>query len=272
MLVIIWACWYVISRWGVLGKLTPADITLLRYLSGTLFTLPMFWWLRGRPIPWWPVMVLVLTYGFPYALTMFLGLQSSPAANAGVLLNGLLPIASAGIAWCFFRQSVSRMKWVAISVLMVANFMMLAVGIQDESASWGWLWIIAATMLLAIFMNTTRKWYVDVIVLLPLISLGNLVLFLPIWWFMPKALDQASGGEILVQVIFQGIINQILVVWLMVYTIKKIGSVSTSVLFGFVPAATAVLGWLFLHETLHWLEIVAIAGCTVGIVVYSRAN
>lgn len=271
-IVLIWAGWYVVSRWGVLGNMTPADITAVRYAAGTILTLPMFLWWRDRKIPWRILPVLVLTYGFPYVLAIFVGLRTSPSANAGVLLNGLLPLFSAALAWVFFRQSVGRKKWLAIALLAGSNFLMLFAGLQDESATIGWLWIVVAAMLLAVFMAAVRKWQVDMAVLIPVMSLGNLLLFAPFWLVMDKNISQASPQEIIAQALFQGAINQVLVIWLVAFTIRKIGSVSTSVLYGFVPAATALLGWLALGEGLDLLEALAIAGCTFGIIAFARSR
>ena len=270
-IVLIWAGWYVISRWGVLGGMAPADIVFVRYASGTLLTLPMFWWWRGRKIPWRILPVLVLTYGFPYALAVFTGLRSSPAANAGVILNGLLPIVNAILAWLFFRQSVGKGKWIAICMLASSNFLMLYAGLRADSVSADWLWIVAATLLLGLFMTMVRKWHVDMVILIPVMSLGNFALFLPFWLAFESNLPQANAGEVLVQVLFQGVIAQVLVIWLVAFTVRRIGSVSTSVLYGFVPVATALLGWWVLGEGLGLLETLAILGCTAGIIAYARS-
>lgn len=271
-IVLIWAGWYVVSRWGVLGSMTPADITLVRYLTGTVLTLPMLWWWRGRKVPWRVLPVVVLSYGFPYAMAIFLGLRSSPAANAGVLLNGLLPVASAAMAWAVMGQNVGRGKWLAIAVLFASNLLMLQAGLRGGSLSADVLWIVAATASLAVFMTAVRKWPVDTVVLVPAMSVGNLVLFLPLWPFMERNLAGASALEISVQAVFQGAVNQVLVIWLVAFAIRRIGSVSTSVLYGFVPVATALFGWALLGEGLSPAEGVAILGVTAGIVAFARSR
>lgn len=272
-IVLVWSAWYVVSRWGVLGNMTPADITLVRYVTGAIVTLPFFLRWRGRTIPWKPLIVLVLTYGFPYAFTLYLGLAQTPAANAGVLLNGLLPIVNASLAWVAYRQGVSRGKWVAIGILAAANACMLVAGSMDASLTFGWLWIIVATLLLSVYLTVYRQHPVDIWILLPAMSMGNLLLFLPLWPFLPSTMMSAAEPyEILVQVFFQGIINQVLIVWLISITLLRLGSVTTSVLYGFVPVVTALFGWLFLGEFLVPLELLGIAGCVFGIIVFSRAK
>ena len=271
-IVLIWSAWYVVSRWGVLGNMTPADITFVRYLVGTLLTLPMFWWWRGREIPWRVLPLLVFTYGFPYALTLFMSLEHMPVANTGLLLNGLLPVVNAALAWVFFRQLVGLVKWVAIAVLAASNLLMLGASLGAQEVTAGWLWILAPTLLLGLYLSAIRKWPVDMVVLIPAMSLGNFLLFLPFWYFLPTNLAEATAGEILVQAVFNGFVNQVGVVWMISFTVSRIGSVSTSVLYGLVPSVTALLGWLLLGEAIGVVEVVAVAGCTAGIMAFARSR
>ena len=274
-IVVLWSAWYIVSRAGLLGGLTPADIAFIRYAAGSALVLPLLWRWRGawrRGVPWKVLLALVPSYGFLYAMALFLGLRDTPAANAGVLLNGLLPAAAALGAWLAFGQGVGRGKLLAIGALLLANLLMFHAGLAGGKLSWALLWIVAATGLLAAYMTITRRHPVDIRVLLPAMSLGNLLLFLPLWAFMPSGLAAAGAGEIALQAVFQGLVNQLLVVWLISFTISRIGSVSTSVLYGAVPALTAVLGWLFLGEELGWLEAAAIAGCCAGIAAFGRSR
>ena len=272
VIVFIWASWYVISRWGVLGSLTPADVTFLRYAGGTAITLPFLALWKGKRIPWKLLPALTLTFGFPYAFGVFMGLNSSPAANAGILLNGLLPVVSAVFAWFFFHQGVGKRKWVAIAVLAGSNLLMLYAGLDDRYEAQGLLWILFSTLLLGLYMNIVRKWHVDMVVLIPVMSLANLVCYVPFWLLLETNIANASFYETSVQALFQGAVNQVLVVWLLAFTIRKIGSVSTSVLLGFVPATTAIIAWLVLAERPNPIEALAILGCTAGIVAFARAE
>lgn len=274
VIVAIWSAWYIVSRIGLLGSLTPGDITFIRYVVGSACALPLLWLWRAswRNVPWRQLPVLVLCYGFPYTMALFIGLQETPAANAGVLLNGLLPAAAAGCAWLASRQGVGWGKLLAIGVLLLSNVLMFYAGLGGGKLSIALLWIIVATLLLAVYLTATRLRPVDIKVLLPAMSLGNLLLFLPLWPWLPSGLADAGRGEILLQAIFQGVVNQFLVVWLISYAIARIGSVSIAVLYGIVPALTAILGWLFLSEELRPLEIVAIIGCCAGIAAFARAR
>ena len=273
-LVLIWAGWFTVSRYGLLGNLTSADIALLRYGFGAFLSLPFLWWCRGKKIPWKVLPVLTLSYGVPYLLFLFQGLEHVPLAKVGVLLNGTLPILNAMMAWLFFKRMVSRVKWLAIALLFGANYMIIEAGASSSIFELGWnpVWIFLGTLSLSIYMTCVRKWPVDLMILVPAMSIGNFIVMLPLWYVMPSNLANATYSEIILQMIFQGAINQIMVIWLIGYTISRIGSVTTSVIYGLVPSVTALAGLIFLNEAIGIIDVAAIALCTTGMIVYSRSK
>lgn len=269
-LVIIWAGWYIVSRWGVQGTMTPADIALVRYVTAAAVTWPLFFFLKGRKMPWKPLCILVPTYGVAYIMPLYYGLQTTPVANAGVLFNGMLPILNGLLVWVMYKQGISRGKWLGIALLTLANACMFFSGLAAATLTWGWAMILFSTLMLSIYMTVYRQHPLDYQVLIPVMAWGNLLLFLPLFPLLESNLAAASLYEILLQGLFQGFLNQILVIGLIAFTVPRLGSVTTSVLYGFVPVLTAILGWLILMEELNWLEVIGIIGCTAGIVVYSR--
>lgn len=270
VMIFIWAAWFTASRWGVQGVLTPADLALLRYGTAAAVTWPLFFFLKGRKLPWQPLCIMVPTYGVGYIIPMFYGLQSTPVANAGVLVNGVLPILNGVLVWLMYKQGISRGKWVGIAVLTLANGCMFAAGLTDATLTWGWAMILFATLMMSIYLTVYRQYPLDYKVMVPVLAWGNLLLFLPFFPLLESNFAAASTNEILFHGMFQGIVNQILVVVLLAYTVPKLGAVTMAVLFGFVPAVTAIMGWVVLAEELVWLEIIGIVGCTAGIVMYSR--
>ncbi len=269
MIVAIWASWNVVSRYGLLHTMTPADITLVRFIAGTALTMPMLLLVRWRTVRWMRLLVITLTYGFPYTLAAFYGLRTAPAANAGIIVNGLLPLFVALYAWLLFRHRIPLNKLPAIALMIGANAVMLHAGMTEYAFNVGWVWLLVSCALIAAYMTAARAWQVNIVALLPLMSLTNLVLFAPLWLLLPHNLAQAPMEEIALQAVFQGLVNMVLVVILLTYASKRLGPVNLSVLFSFVPAATALFGLAVLGESLSGLEWAAVAACTCGLVLYS---
>lgn len=271
--VLIWAGWYVMSRWGVSGNMTPADVALTRYATAAVCALPFLYLCRGRKIAWKVLAILIPTYGVLYTMPLFYGLQTTPVAKAGVLFNGMLPVFNAVLAVMVFKQGISKVKWLAIGIVFVANACMFyAAGLADVELALGWGLILFAVLMLAIYMSVLRQHPVEWQVAIPAVALGNFVLFIPLWFFLDSNLPAVPLPEIASQAFYQGFINQILVIGMYAYMVPRLGSVSTSIVFGFVPATTALMGWLFLGEGLVVLEVVGIIGCTIGILLFSRSR
>ena len=271
-LVLVWAGWYVISRWGVTGNLTPADIMMLRYVVGVTVSLPFFLLWKNEKVPWKPLIVLVPAYGVVYLFSLFYGLKYTPVANAGVLINGTLPIINGLLALVLFKGTLSKTKWYAIILLGLANGCMFISGIEDASLNWGWGLILIAALSIGTYMTVFRQYPIPYRISVPLMAICNFALFLPIFPFLESNLLEAPMVEIISQGFFQGIVNQVLVVFLIAYAIPRLGSVTTSVIYGLIPATTAIMGWAFLDESVVFLEMIGIVGCTIGIVWFGRSK
>ena len=272
LLALNWATWYVVSRWGVTSTLTPGDIMLIRFVVGTVLGVPFFFMWKNEKVAWKSVCVMVPTYGVIYLSCLFYGFKTTPVANAGILINGTLPLINGLLAVLIFKGSISRIKWVAIFLLLLANACMFIAGINDASLTWGWALILLGAISIGTYMTVLRQSKTSYYVAIPLLSIFNLVLFLPVFPFLESNLAQASMVEIISQGIVQGVLNQVVILYLFAYTIQRLGSVSLSVVLGTVPALTAIMGWMFLSESVVLLEMIGIAGCTIGIVLFGRSK
>lgn len=273
LVVLIWSGWIVFSRLGVHTRLTPADITLLRYVTAALCTLP--WALRypWRQLPLGRALVVALGCGFPYTLFSFYGLQLSPAANAGVLVNGSLPVVSGLLAIVVLKQRFSTGAWLGVGLVVVANAMMVwpVAGPLSLSVS-GSLLLFCAAWVMAIYMTAIKYWGVTTREILVWVPWLNALMFAPLWWWLPHSLSAAELKDIGLQVVYQGLVVSVLALFLMGFTIRQLGAMASAVLMAFVPATTALLAIPVLGEwplTAQWL---AIGVCSIGILLYGWAQ
>lgn len=267
-IVCIWSGWITISRHGVQTALQPADITLIRYLTALLCVLPLLVrhrWSRFLPHQY---LVMGLGIGFPYTMMSFYGLRVLKAAHAGVLVNGMLPVMGAAAAWLILRQRISGVRYGAIGLIFLANFVMAGGDTFSLDHSLGILLLLAAAVCYTTHMIAVRLWkfdWRDVLVAVPVV---NTLLFLPLWFVFPTALFQADPGEILIQAGYQGIIVNIVALMCSSYAIARLGTITVSIFMSFVPVTTALLAWLLLGETLNPWELYGIVGCSIGLLLY----
>ena len=98
--VTIWGAWLVGTRYAVRGALLPHDIALMRFIVPAVVLAP-YWLktgLKPGPVAWPLIAFIVAGAGLPFYLAIATGLQLAPAAHAGMLLPGTMPLFVALIA------------------------------------------------------------------------------------------------------------------------------------------------------------------------------
>lgn len=273
--VFIWSHWIIISRIGVHSKLSPIDISLLRFGTATILTAPF--WLRydWSKVNIWKSILVALGTGFPYTLLSFYGLQSAKAAKAGVLINGLLPVFGAILAILWIKSKLQAQQILGISIVILANALMLwgsGFNISQTTQFWGVLFLILASVCYSFYMASVKAWgfnFNDVIAQVPLI---NTLFLIPIALIFPSHLSEARWQDILLQSSYQGLVVTIGAGILVTNAIQKLGAVTTSLFIAFVPAVTAILAFMYLGEALTIIEAISIGLCTIGIFVYTKSG
>lgn len=266
--VFIWSGWITISRYGMKTPLTPSDLTMLRYATALCFVSPLLLWYDWKKHSLFQWLVVGLGVGFPYTLLSFYGLKTIGAAHAGVLVNGMLPVLGTVAAYFIFSQKISYLKYLAIILIFVSNVMMAGGGVVRPEMLGGLLMLVGAAVVYTAHMTGIRLWNVhfkDVIVMVPLV---NVVLFLPFFLLQPTSFDQIKISELAVQAVYQGIVVNIVALMCVAYAIHHLGTIVVSLFMSFVPVITAVFGWVFLGENLNGVELLGIAGCTTGLLIY----
>jgi drug/metabolite transporter (DMT)-like permease len=269
LVVMIWSGWIVVSSWGVHQKLTPWDITFLRFASAALVTSPLLYRKRNELRSVFNIRVALcgLGCGFPYTMASFIGLSSSPAKNAGVIVNGLLPLLVAALSYLWMDQRISKEKLVGIALIGLANALILYEG--GGANINGGLFLFCAALFLAGYTVSMRVWNISVETMIVAVPWTNALLFLPIWLFSPTGIHAATINEIMLQVLYQGVLVSVVALFLMTYAIHAIGSVTASTFMGLVPVVAAFLALVVLHEPFSLMTVLAVLTCSVGIASYN---
>lgn len=271
LVVCIWSGWITLSRMGVQTALTPYDITLLRFGTAALLTLPFSLTYNWKDVKWNQVLLVALGCGFPYTLFSFIGLKTIKAANAGVLVNGMLPVIGLFFTLFWFKEHVSKIKYAAIFILLTANLIMMNPndGVSADMLP-GIMSLLCAAVVFSTYMAATKRWgyaMKDVIAFVPVI---NAMLFFPIWLLFPSQILHTPWQDVAVQMAYQGVLVSIAALVLITYAVSKLGSGTMSVFLSYVPAVTAVLAAIFLKELVSLQEMAGIALCSIGLMLYTR--
>lgn len=247
-----WASWTVASRFGVQQTLTPGDITLLRFaVAGTLM-LPLLL-KRGfgglSPVQ---IALMAVTAGASFSYLGIHGLRTTPTAEAAVLMNGCLPLITAGIAAIGFGERLGWAKWAGMALILAGVAMMEAGSVSAAAGlnvGTGHLLILLATLILAVYMVAMRIWQVPAMTALVVVPVGSLVWFLPLWALqLDSRLAEAPWREIAFQAAFQGIGPSLLGLWMFTKASTVLGASGAAACMAATPAIAALMGLVLLDE------------------------
>lgn len=267
VVVMIWSGWVVLSRAGMVGAFSVWDLGLLRFGTAAVIVLPLLLW-RRKPLSAifaLKIMLPALLGGSAYALFSFAALAQSPAVNAGVVVNGLIPIATICLIFVFARRR-PRYRELAISLLIIfANFLLL----RGALIPWGsYAMFVAATFSLAFYFVAVSIWNLDSEVSFYAVPIVNTIFIIPCWLLFDGKIE-ADLGDIVQQAAYQGVLVTLGAVTLLTFALHRIGSVMVAVIMSGVPAMTAILAYGLLGEPITRLHLVVLGLSMTGIVLYA---
>ena len=205
-----------------------------------------------------------LACGVPYVWLCFIGLETSLAANAGVVINGSLPIFTLFIMWRLTRHPPTFKQLPGILLILAGNIVILAG--DPVSSLLNYLLLLGAGCLLSFYSSLTKIWHISAKDLILVAPTTNFLVILPLWFLLPTQIAIAPLPEILLQVFYQGILVSVVVLWLMSYSLKHISPYSFSAIMALVPVCAAFLAHFILLEPLGAYILGAAGLCALGII------
>jgi drug/metabolite transporter (DMT)-like permease len=119
----IWSGWIVVARLGLKSSLTPWDIAALRFGGAGLLLLP-YVVSRGLALDrlgWIGLAAIVLGGGAPVLLANA-GLMFAPAAHAGALFPGVMPLMVALLAAVILHEPFTAAKKIGFVLILCGVF------------------------------------------------------------------------------------------------------------------------------------------------------
>ncbi|NQW02277.1 MAG: DMT family transporter [Rhodospirillales bacterium] len=265
----IWAGFIVFSRMGMVGNLNAFDITALRFVVSFLITVPFVYAYWPRHLPLYKSLILsACGPGALYSMLMFSGLETSPAAYAGVFANGTLPIFTAIIALFLMGSKLGGRGAVAIAIIFAGGMAVGYTGLiaGGREALQGIAYFLCASFLLAVYFVCLQHWKLTPRQAMIVVNVPTALAYLPVWYFfLPSTMASASTGEILFHGLFQGIGPGVLAVLLMAYTVQKLGPTVNAGFAASVPTVAALVAVPVLGEHLGSVAWIGMGAVTVGL-------
>ncbi len=275
----IWVGWILYTRVGVTSatsKMSPYDLVALRFACAGLVMLPILLQkgLAIRRVGLVNWLFVVCCAGVPYVLLASTGLQFAPAAQAGALIPGTMPLWAALLAMLILKEQISGLRRLGLALIPVGIVTILGTGLfHFETGHWrGHLLFIAASMTWATFTIAVRRSGLEAMHAAAIVSVVSMVAYLPIYLlFLPHQLHDTPWSAIAGQTIYQGVVVSIISLVAYARAVNILGASLGASFASLVPVLAMLAAIPLLGEIPGTADVIGIAVITLGVFLASGA-
>jgi drug/metabolite transporter (DMT)-like permease len=271
--VTIWSGWIVVARLGLRTSLTPWDIAALRFGVAGLLLLPymMRKGLAFDRLGWIGLVAIVIGGGAPVLLANS-GLLFAPAAHAGALFPGVMPLAVALLAATFLHEPFTDAKKIGFVLILLGVFGIAwsAGAAVDSGQMIGHALFLGSAVAWACYTVAMRRARLDGLHAAAIAAAGALLLYLPVYFaVVGTRLANAPWGDLVLQAVVQGLLTAIVSLVFYGRAVNILGASSGAAFAALSPAMTAVMAIPILGEWPTAMDWIAVAGVSVGVYIVS---
>ena len=269
----IWAGNIVVGGLGLRSSLTPWDIAAIRFSVAGLVLMP-YLIQRGIALDrlgWIGLGALVLG-GAPTVLLANAGLLFAPAAHAGALFPGVMPLMVVALAVAILNEPFALPKRIGFAVIAagVVGIVWGSDGTLGAAPNIGHLLFLASALAFACYTVAMRRAQLDGLHAAAISAVGSMLLYVsPYALLTGGSLFEASPAAIALQALVQGYLTAVISYLLYGRAIGILGASSGAAFAAACPAMTALLAIPILGEWPSAIESVAIALISIGVYLVS---
>ena len=266
---LIWAGWLVLTSTGRVTDLAVIDLAGFRALIPTLVLAPLLW--RERPVfrqIGLARCLLLACYGLPFTLCVGYGLTFAPVSHAGALVPGTMPLIAAMLGLVFLRERVEGKRLIGLAFILLSTlFVTLHSGSLAGTGETriGHGLFLLGSLCWAIFTVTMKPIGVSPYLATAIVGGISTILVLPVWVLSDLSnLSQARAGDILFQLIFQGVPAGLVSLYAFGQAIRLLGS-AAGAFSALVPGIAALMAIPVLGQIPSSAELVALGLVVAGV-------
>src|ERR1700759_1592748 len=184
----IWSGWIVVARLGLRSSLTPWDIAALRFGVAGLAMLPLVLargWAIDR-LGWAGLAAIVLGGAAPVFFADW-GLTFAPAAHAGALFPGVMPLMVALLASVVLHEEFTAARKLGFALIVpgVLAITLASGGELGSAQNLGHALFLCAVLALVFYTVAPRRSRLDGLHAAAISAVGSMLLYLPIYYALP---------------------------------------------------------------------------------------
>jgi drug/metabolite transporter (DMT)-like permease len=267
---LIWAGFPAITKLSMAGdSLTAWDVTALRFITAGAILLPVLW-RRGLGTLRWPVaLLLACGAGAPYVLLTAGGLAFAPAGHMGVITPSCMLLCSTVGSWLILGDKPAAAR---VAGVLTIFFGLVTLGWDGLANRGGSAWIGDAMFLLggvfwAAYTIASRVFEVQPFHATVVVAVLSMIGYVPGYALLADSqLAAAPWSEILLQVVFQGVLSAIVALLLYTRAVAILGAARGAVFAALVPSFSLLIAIPILHELPTPLQTFGVVLVTFGMV------
>jgi drug/metabolite transporter (DMT)-like permease len=219
--------------------------------------------------------------GLFYAMLAYSGFFYAPATHASVLMPGSLPLWTALLAVLVLGERLTPARIAGLALIVAGDLLVGGASLLralDGGDVWkGDVLFMCAAACWSVYSVLARRFALEAVPATAAITVFAVLTYVPVYGSLvladvvPSRLAVAPWGEILFQVLFQGVGSVVVSGITFTQMIRHYGPVRSTMITALVPGLSALGAVLVLGEPLHWNLAAGLALVTLGILAGVRA-
>ena len=264
----IWGGFTILSRLNLHWHVSAWDLVAMRFAIAFLILMPVLIYKKDLAFLWHPrPVILALTGGLAYCLTVYTAFLHAPAAHAAIFLNGCIPLCTAVAAYLLFKQPFDKHTWLSLSIMLSALALMSYLMLHEQASAFGLgdiLFFLSAVWW-GIFTVLLKQWKLSAWYSMASVAIWSALIYLPIYiLFIPKHFQEAEPVHLLVQGVFHGVLVVIIATLTYVAAIERLGAFKTGSIVTLAPFIAAIIAVPLLNEPLSPAIMCGLVGMGIG--------
>lgn len=264
----IWGGFTILSRLNLHWHVSAWDLVAMRFAIAFIILMPVLLYKKDLAFLWHPrPVILALTGGLAYCLTVYTAFLQAPAAHAAIFLNGCIPLCTAVAAYLLFKQPFDKHTWLSLSIMLSALALMSYLMLHEQASAFGLgdiLFFLSAVWW-GIFTVLLKQWKLSAWHSMASVAIWSALIYLPIYiLFIPKHFQEAEPVHLLIQGVFHGVLVVIIATLTYVAAIERLGAFKTGSIVTLAPFIAAVIAVPLLNEPLSPAIMCGLVGMGIG--------
>ena len=264
----IWGGFTILSRLNLHWHVSAWDLVAMRFAIAFIILMPVLLYKKDLAFLWHPrPIILALTGGLAYCLTVYTAFLQAPAAHAAIFLNGCIPLCTAVAAYLLFKQPFDKHTWLSLIIMLSALALMSYLMLHEQASAFGLgdiLFFLSAVWW-GIFTVLLKQWKLSAWHSMASVAIWSALIYLPIYiLFIPKHFQEAEPVHLLVQGVFHGVLVVIIATLTYVAAIERLGAFKTGSIVTLAPFIAAVIAVPLLNEPLSPAIMCGLVGMGIG--------